>query len=142
MTGKDNKKWAKDRLREDAQGAARERVRGSAPGQTPGPETGFDPVALAEKNFNRVLSALDALADELHGRDESAVARAAKLAGEARAAIQTIFNERQRLAKLDDDTSGALGAELDLAAARLEIGRRLALLRSRTGPETIPGGSE
>jgi len=105
-------------------------------------QTGFDPVALAEKNFNRVLEALDALADELHGREDSAVAKAAKLASEARGAIQTIFNERQRIAKLEDDKHGALGGELDLGAARLEIGRRLALLRERSGAETVPGGDE
>lgn len=102
----------------------------------------FDPVALAEKNFNRVLSALDALADELHGREDNAVARAAKLAGEARSAIQILFNERQRIAKLEDDKAGASGAELDLEAARVEIGRRLALLRERGGPDLVSGGSE
>lgn len=102
----------------------------------------FDPVALAEKNFTRVLKALDALADELHEREDSPVAKAAKLASEARAAIQTIFNERQRIAKFDNDKHGALGAELDLEAARLEIGRRLALLRDRSGTERLPGGDE
>ncbi|MCB1356169.1 MAG: hypothetical protein KDK53_06600 [Maritimibacter sp.] len=127
MTGKNKKPTA--------------RGRASEPG-TQGQDTAFDPVALAEKNFNRVLRALDALADDLHGREDSAVAKAAKLAGEARSAIQTIFNERQRLAKLDDDTSGALRAELDLDAARAEIGRRLALLRERTGTEGLSGGAE
>jgi len=102
----------------------------------------FDPVALAEKNFNRVLTALDLLADELDGRGESAVVKAAKLASEARGAIQTIFNERQRIAKLDDDTSHAQGGELDLNAARTEIGRRLARLRQRSGAEGISEGIE
>lgn len=106
------------------------------------PGAAFDPVALAEKNFNRVLYALDALADELHGREDSAVTKAAKLASEARGAIQTIFNERQRIAKLEDDKHGAHGTELDLDAARLEIGRRLALLRERRSAETLPGGTE
>ena len=118
MTGNKNKKTARDNAAE------------------------FDPVALAEKNFNRILKALDALADELHGRSDATVAKAAKLAGEARGAIQTIFNERQRIAKLDGDTSGAHGAELDLDAARLEIGRRLALLRDRGGAEGVSGGAE
>ncbi len=104
--------------------------------------TEFDPVALAEKNFNRVLKALDALADELQGRDDAAVAKAAKLAGEARGAIQTIFNERQRIAKLEDDPARSNGADLDLDAARLEIGRRLALLRERGRAEEISGGAE
>ncbi len=112
-----------------------------APEFDPETDPAFDPVALAEKNFTRVLNALDALADELHGREDSAVAKAAKLAGEARGAIQTIFNERQRIAKLDDDKSGAHGAELDLDAARLEVGRRLALLRERSGSDSLPGGA-
>jgi|GEM_PF-2637990 len=112
-----------------------------APAFEPEADPAFDPVALAEKNFNRVLNALDALADELHGREDNAVAKAAKLAGEARGAIQTIFNERQRIAKLDDDKTGALGAELDLDAARLEVGRRLALLRERSGTDALPGGA-
>ena len=107
-----------------------------------GTAAGFDPVTLAEKNFNRVLTALDALADELHERQDDKVVKAAKLAAEARGAIQTIFNERQRIAKLDDDTSGAQGAELDLDAAKLEIGRRLALLRERGGAETLSDRSE
>lgn len=127
MTGNNKKRTARGRTSQpEAQGLDPE----------------FDPVALAEKNFNRVLRALDALADDLHGREDSAVAKAAKLAGEARSAIQTIFNERQRLAKLDDDTSRALRAELDLDAARVEIGRRLALLRQRSGPAALSGDAE
>jgi len=102
----------------------------------------FDPVALAEKNFKRILKALDALADEIQGRPDDAVAKAAKLASEARGAIQTIFNERQRIAKLDDDKSGLRGVELDLDASRLEIGRRLALLRDQGGAEGVSGGAE
>ncbi len=104
--------------------------------------TEFDPVALAEKNFNRILEALDALADDLQSRPDGTVAKAAKLAGEARSAIQTIFNERQRIAKLDDHESGAVGAELDLDAARLEVGRRLALLRERGSAEGVSGGAK
>lgn len=105
-------------------------------------QAGTNPVALAEKNFARVLRELDELADELEAREGDAPARAAKLASEARNAIQAIFNERHRLGKLNEDTEGHGPAELDLDAARLEIGRRLALLRQHRDPEELPGGPE
>lgn len=103
---------------------------------------GIDPVALAEKNFNRVLLELDELADELHARGGDTMARAARLASEARNAIQAIFNERHRIEKLHNDSPDAGRAELDLAAAKLEIGRRLALLRERGEAEGLSRRAE
>ncbi len=105
-------------------------------------QAGANPVALAEKNFARVLRELDELADELEAREGDAPARAARLASEARGAIQAIFNERHRLAKLNEDTGDLGAAELDLDAAKLEIGRRLALLRKHRDPEDLSGGAE
>ncbi|MCB1337036.1 MAG: hypothetical protein KDK10_06135 [Maritimibacter sp.] len=97
---------------------------------------------MAEKNFARVLRELDELADELEAREGDAPARAARLASEARNAIQAIFNERHRLAKLTEDSGETGAAELDLDAARAEIGRRLALLRKHRDAAGVPDGSE
>lgn len=47
-----------------------------------------------------------------------------------RSALQLVFEERAKVAKLSEDGSGGCGERaLDLDAARVEIGRRLALLR-------------
>jgi len=91
---------------------------------------------LAERNLARVLRELDATIAELEGRGEGAGARAKAVTADVRKAIQTVFDERHRIDKLDEkknETGG--GAGLDLDAARAEIGRRLARLRARSGAE-------
>lgn len=91
---------------------------------------------LAERNLARVLRELDATIAELEGRGEGAGARAKAVTSDVRKAIQTVFEERHRIDKLDEkngETGG--GAGLDLDAARAEIGRRLARLRARSGAE-------
>jgi|GEM_PF-809758 len=61
--------------------------------------------------------------------------KAMKLARDLRAGAQLMIDERNRLDKLRKDAAGGIGAAgaLDLAAARDEIGRRLACLRRAGG---------
>ena len=61
--------------------------------------------------------------------------KAVKLARDLRAGAQLMIEERNRLDKLRKDAAAGVGAagQLDLAAARDEIGRRLACLRRAGG---------
>ncbi|GKY88723.1 hypothetical protein [Sinisalibacter aestuarii] len=101
-------------------------------------------LGLAARNLTRVLAALDEVIGEIETRQDGAQGKAKALAADLRKAIQTVFDERQRIDKLDGklgDTSGG-GAGLDLDAARAEIGRRLDRLRERGGADGVSGGAD
>ena len=64
-------------------------------------------------------------------KDAKAAAQAVK---DLRSAFQMVMDERSRVEKLRRQVAGVVHAsELDLGAARLEIGRRLARLRDAAG---------
>lgn len=93
---------------------------------------------IAERHLRRVLAALDAAIDDVETRGAAASAQARSAASDLRKAIQTVFEERQRIEKLDPGKQDA-GDGFDLDAARAEIGRRLARLRERGGTERLSG---
>lgn len=98
---------------------------------------------LAERNLARVLIELDAIVAELEARGEGAEGRAKVTAADVRKAIQTVFEERHRIEKLDAKSGdGGAGGGLDLDAARAEVGRRLARLRQRNRSGDVSGGVE
>jgi hypothetical protein len=102
-------------------------------------ETG-EMLRLAEKNLERVLRELDATIGDLEARGEGAQGRAKAVTTDVRKAIQTVFDERHRIEKLDEkngDTGAGEGFDLD--AARAEIGRRLARLRERSAAGEVSG---
>jgi hypothetical protein len=87
-------------------------------------------LVLAERNLARVLAGLDEVIAEIEARQAGAEVRAKATAIDLRKALQTVFDERQRIEKLDSKIGdGGGGAGLDLDAARAEIGRRLDRLR-------------
>jgi len=64
-----------------------------------------------------------------------------------RKALEAVFSERAKLQRIEaagaTGTTGTTGAgELDLGAARAEIGRRMDRLRASAGPGGISGGTE
>lgn len=77
------------------------------------------------------------LAEAMEGvrRGELAEAKAARAAvRDLRAALQLLLEERNRVEKLRREAAGVVeGHTLDFAAARIEIGRRLACLRDARG---------
>jgi len=54
-------------------------------------------------------------------------------------AMGAIFSERSKLERLGAEKGGGDGGELDLDAARAEIERRMARLRSSLGPGGVSG---
>ena len=75
---------------------------------------------------------LDGLRRRLKADEAEALGEAVKVARDLRTGAQLMIEERNRLDKLRKDAAGSAGAgtgTLDLAAARDEIGRRLACLR-------------
>lgn len=80
---------------------------------------------------------------EARERKPGAGKEAVAYAKEFRVALQTVLNERATIDKLRKQELGAAGAgTFDLAAARNEIGRRLACLRDAGGDGGVPGGAE
>ncbi|WP_255356552.1 hypothetical protein [Thioclava sp. SK-1] len=85
---------------------------------------------LAEGMYRDVADELQLAMENLRAGDlaEAKTARAAMR--DLRAAMQLVLEERTRVDKLRQDAIGAVdGRRLDFAAARSEIGRRLACLR-------------
>lgn len=87
---------------------------------------------LAESQVRRVMRELDEVIKEIEAGRHPAGDKAKATAVDLRKAIQTLFEERNRLGKLDDTgADAARDTEIDLEAARAEIGRRLSRLREQ-----------
>jgi hypothetical protein len=100
-------------------------------------------LGLAERQLARVLTVLDEVIGELEARQDGAQVRARTAATDVRKAIQTVFDERQRIDKLDGKIGDSnSGPGFDLEAARAEIGRRLDRLRQRSGAGGVSGEPE
>ncbi|MGH1367252.1 MAG: hypothetical protein ACRBCL_01450 [Maritimibacter sp.] len=101
----------------------------------------LDVVSMADRHFVRVLEALDTALDNL--ADGAAVAtdvRAVRdLSVELRKATGIVFEERKRSGTAKDSNTGA--GDLDLDAARDEIGRRLDRIRNAQGEAGVSGQS-
>ncbi|HHX90591.1 MAG TPA: hypothetical protein GX700_12665 [Paracoccus sp.] len=59
-----------------------------------------------------------------------------------RKALEAVFSERAKLQRIEAAEGGAGAGDLDLGAARAEIGRRMDRLRASAGPGGISGGVE
>ena len=89
---------------------------------------------IAESQVKRVMRELDDVIAEIEAGQHQDKDKAKATAIDLRKAIQSLFDERNRLAKLDDTgANAARDTDLDLDAARAEIGRRLSSLRKQ-GP--------
>ena len=91
-------------------------------------------IDVAGEMFREVAEELHRLRIGLRGGSTDDVKDTAKLVRDLRAATQLVLEERNRVDKLRKEVAGDVGAgRLDLAAARDEIGRRLACLRRASG---------
>ncbi|WP_432449804.1 hypothetical protein [Aliiroseovarius marinus] len=88
-----------------------------------------DYLEIADAFFLRVLKELDRQLSEAEAADCETTPALAKAVSEVRKAMQNVFDERKRLEQSGKNIGGGgRAAELDLAQARDEIGRRLACL--------------
>ncbi|MBB1490650.1 permease [Paracoccus sp. MC1854] len=91
-------------------------------------------IDVAGEMFREVAEELHRLRIGLRGGSTDDVKDTARLVRDLRAATQLVLEERNRVDKLRKEVAGDVGAgRLDLAAARDEIGRRLACLRRAGG---------
>ena len=91
-------------------------------------------IDVAGEMFREVAEELHRLRIGLRGGSTEDVKDTARLVRDLRAATQLVLEERNRVDKLRKEVAGDVGAgRLDLAAARDEIGRRLACLRRASG---------
>ncbi|MDO5369866.1 permease [Paracoccus sp. (in: a-proteobacteria)] len=91
-------------------------------------------IDVAGEMFREVAEELHRLRIGLRGGSTEDVKDTARLVRDLRVATQLVLEERNRVDKLRKEVAGDVGAgRLDLAAARDEIGRRLACLRRAGG---------
>lgn len=100
---------------------------------------GEEPEALlraTEDLYREVALELVAAKDRLREGETSEIKAAVQAVRDLRTAFQMVMDERTRVDKLRKQIAGGSGggSELDFAAARAEIGRRLACLRD-AGPD-------
>lgn len=102
-----------------------------------------DLLAFLDEQFTEAAEALaSALRAVKRGNLEEAKAAAAAVR-DLKAGFQLIMEERAKVEKLRRQVAGgARDGALDLAAARDEIGERLARLRAAGGGGGVPGGAE
>lgn len=86
----------------------------------------------SEDLYREVALELVAATERLRQGELGEVKAAVQAAKDLRVAFQLVMEERTRVDKLRKQVAGAAGGagELDFAAARTEIGRRLARLRA------------
>lgn len=91
-------------------------------------------IDVAGTMFREVAEELHRMRVGLQRGSADQVKDAVKTVRELRAATQLVLEERNRVDKLRKDIAGGVGTgQLDLDAARDEIGRRLACLRRARG---------
>lgn len=109
------------------------------PGEPPRPA---QMVAVAEQLFSSSVAALGvALARVERGEFDKAGELVAACTA-LRKALALAIQERQSLGKVDTQVDADTHGALDLAAARDEIGRRLARLRAAGDAGGVSGGAE
>lgn len=88
-------------------------------------------LAVAERHFERSLTALDALVTEIEARAVTGGPEIQRAARDFRAALQALFDERKRLETLRNKEAGLVhGFAFDLDAARAEVRGLLDRLRA------------
>lgn len=96
-------------------------------------------LTIADGLFNRVLKELERQLQASETGERPGDCGLVKTSSELRKALQTVFDERKRLEQASKNASQGTGAGcLDLAQARAEIGRRLALLRDVRRARELP----
>ncbi|PTV97149.1 hypothetical protein C8J27_101258 [Rhodobacter aestuarii] len=110
-----------------AWGQANDQMNGEVTGGTDPPA---DLLAETEELYRAVAGELAVVMRGLRQGEKADVKAAVQSVKDLRAALQMVMEERGRVEKLRKQVAAAVPANgLDLAAARDEIGRRLACLR-------------
>ena len=123
-------------------GSIKQMTLNTPPGKETAPEHN-DVLAAVERHFDRAILALDILVASLETGEGQDVTDIKKRTGEARAAMQSVIDERKRVDQARNKAPGfEAGGELDLDAARDEIGRRMVVLRRAGGSGSIPDQPE
>lgn len=95
---------------------------------------GMDVVEIADGLFRSYADDLHRLRLKIQAGETDDLKESGRLVRDLRAAAHLVLEERSKVDKLRKDAAGNVGAgTLDLAAARDEIGRRLACLRRAEG---------
>ncbi|WBU53833.1 permease [Paracoccus sp. SCSIO 75233] len=98
------------------------------------PQSAMEDIEIAGALFRGCAEDLTLLRRRLRAGEIGDLKDAVKVARELRSATQLMLEERNKVEKLRKDIAGGVGAgAFDLAAARDEIGRRLACLRRAGG---------
>ena len=94
----------------------------------------MDVIEIADGLFRSFAGDLHQLRLKIQAGETQDLKESGKLVRDLRAAAQLVLEERSKVDKLRKDAAGTVGTGvLDLAAARDEIGRRLACLRRAGG---------
>ncbi|WP_374635032.1 permease [Paracoccus sp. (in: a-proteobacteria)] len=94
----------------------------------------MDVIGIADGLFRSYAGDLHRLRLKIQAGETEDLKESGKLVRDLRGAAQLVLEERSKVDKLRKDAAGTVGAgTLDLAAARDEIGRRLACLRRAAG---------
>ena len=94
----------------------------------------MDVIEIADGLFRSFAGDLHQLRLRIQAGETQDLKESGKLVRDLRAAAQLVLEERSKVDKLRKDAAGTVGTGvLDLAAARDEIGRRLACLRRAEG---------
>ena len=94
----------------------------------------MDVIEIADGLFRSYAGDLHQLRLKIQAGETEDLKDSGKLVRDLRAAAQLVLEERSKVDKLRKDAAGSVGTGvLDLAAARDEIGRRLACLRRAGG---------
>ncbi|WP_417601368.1 hypothetical protein [Pararhodobacter oceanensis] len=109
------------------------------------PETGETAshhlVAQAERQLFASGEALDAILAEIKAGNFGATKDLSGAISGLRKGLEAVFSERAKLEKFDGQ-HGHRPGELDLAAAGVEVRRRMARLRASFGAGGVSGGDE
>ncbi len=104
-----------------------------------GAGTAEDMLSEAQENFQRASRALSTLVRGLEDGDTALSGDAVKVLGNLRQALNTALAERERIESREKRDAGVVNDyAIDFDAARLEIGRRLACLRTAGGEGSVP----
>jgi len=100
-----------------------------------------DLVAQAERQLWAAGKALDDIIADIKDGKLGAAKELSSAVASLRKGLEAVFSERAKLEKFEQDHGHATG-ELDLDAARAEIGRRMDRLRASNLARELPGGAE
>ncbi len=100
-------------------------------------------VEIAERHFLDALIAVEEITGKIKRQELDALPELPKRAAEAGAATRQLLTERQRVYEQQKRKAGIVhDFAIDFDAARAEIGRRLARLRTAADGGEVPGGAE